>query len=1055
MNRDKNTQDSHSSSSEQRLNPKTNAKWNEFEEAIAKERKEEELLESIISTSTGVNVEETEGDATCKWVQSSSRENYYTIDPACQSENSTVAATQSLKDLLAKFKRDILDKCSEAKAVQPKHEIPSWGHHSHHHHHHHHQSDESSSSDSDSSEDEDEEEEESKETTDAATILKIKEDHPARLAENLWYNDKGQLNDRPACRCSVKSQKVGIRHNIYPGEKPYPICDPFTNNLKALHHYVIEISPSTNFISPSPTVIKYDDREFIFEGLSLFSHVPVDDVPPCHVVRFGIEYRLSVVKQDPLENFVVQELDYFSDFLFTEILELYDFDYSDRQGGCRRFHFMPRFARLLPNKGREILSMHQVMSYLLNSHKPVIAEDKLADILKLDGIKWSRFLDFIKSMIVIAPGKKPSSVRVDQIDRDQSVCTKTEKRFPLVIHAGARPAQLLYITDPEYRKLHKQYLRMRHLLHNRKSHEDQQSYINIQNELARIRKEAYQSKEVTSEIDSSQIFITGIRSDICQHALIMPVLIIHVRYFLCLDKLNEKLGNIFTSKILLKRAMTHPSYRLTFGMNSDHIRNSIFNCGFRRPETGDKTWRQMETRKRGIVNLVKIMSRLAEEEEVQSNIHHYERLEFLGDAVVEFITSTTLYHLFPNVEEGGLAVYRQALVENQHLAKLARKLELGSFMLYAHGQDLCRDQDLRHAEANCLEALLGAIYLDCGIEVARKVFCQLLFEDEVLSKIWIEYPKHPLQLQLPEGDRHMIPDSPVLQNIVKFEEITGIRFKHIRLLARAFTHRTVGFTDLTLGHNQRMEFLGDSVMQLVVSEYLYKHFPEHHEGHLSLLRSSLVNNKTQAIVCQDLGLEDYIVDVTVSRFARKGFPVKMQADLLEALVGAMYVDRGLEAVEVFCNVCIFPRLREFIIEQDWNDDKSKLQQVVLTLRKIGEAPDIPQYKLLKRSGPTNATMFTVAVFFRNERIGKGTADSVRAAEKMAAKDALQKGHYEQIKFQTKLMSSLYPDEYHPPEMGKRRPREEKKPLPKQYALESTRNRRKDGGKEDRAGRSVS
>lgn len=69
---------------------------------------------------------------------------------------------------------------------------------------------------------------------------------------------------------------------------------------------------------------------------------------------------------------------------------------------------------------------------------------------------------------------------------------------------------------------------------------------------------------------------------------------------------------------------------------------------------------------------MKIMSRLAEEEEVTSNIHHYERLEFLGDAVVEFITTTTLYHLFPDVEEGGLAVYRQALVENQHLAKLAK-----------------------------------------------------------------------------------------------------------------------------------------------------------------------------------------------------------------------------------------------------------------------------------------------------------------------------------------------------------------------------------------------
>lgn len=76
--------------------------------------------------------------------------------------------------------------------------------------------------------------------------------------------------------------------------------------------------------------------------------------------------------------------------------------------------------------------------------------------------------------------------------------------------------------------------------------------------------------------------------------------------------------------------------------------------------------------------------------------------------------------------------------------------------------------------------------------------------------------------------------------------MTGIEFTHIRLLARAFTDRSLGFSNLTLGSNQRMEFLGDTVLQLISSDYLYRHFPDHHEGHLSLLRSSLVNNRTQA-----------------------------------------------------------------------------------------------------------------------------------------------------------------------------------------------------------------
>ena len=84
-----------------------------------------------------------------------------------------------------------------------------------------------------------------------------------------------------------------------------------------------------------------------------------------------------------------------------------------------------------------------------------------------------------------------------------------------------------------------------------------------------------------------------------------------------------------------------------------------------------------------------------------------------------------------------------------------------------------------------------------------------------------------------------------LQKLVTFEEEVGVEFTHIRLLARAFSDRSLSNCNLTMGSNQRLEFLGDTVLQLVTSDYLYKYFPDHHEGHLSLLRSSLVNNRTQ------------------------------------------------------------------------------------------------------------------------------------------------------------------------------------------------------------------
>ncbi|GBM59677.1 Ribonuclease 3 [Araneus ventricosus] len=128
----------------------------------------------------------------------------------------------------------------------------------------------------------------------------------------------------------------------------------------------------------------------------------------------------------------------------------------------------------------------------------------------------------------------------------------------------------------------------------------------------------------------------------------------------------------------------------------------------------------------------------------------------------------------------------------------------------------------------------GALFLDGGIEVADKVFSSTLFPEPELQEVWKNYPLHPLQEQEPDGDRKWIESVPLLQNLRKFEEQIGIEFTHIRLLARALTHRSLGYNNLTLGSNQRLEFLGDTVLQLVASEYLYKFFPQHHEGHLSV-----------------------------------------------------------------------------------------------------------------------------------------------------------------------------------------------------------------------------
>lgn len=309
-------------------------------------------------------------------------------------------------------------------------------------------------------------------------------------------------------------------------------------------------------------------------------------------------------------------------------------------------------------------------------------------------------------------------------------------------------------------------MKFRHLLANmpKPSFEDKRKLEAKENKLQELRTQSKMKRDVTVDVTSDGFYRTGIMCDIVQHAMLIPVLVCHLRFHKSLDNLECTLGYEFKNRYLLQLALTHPSYRENFGTNPDHARNSLTNCGIRQPEYGDRRIHYMNTRKRGINTLINIMSRFGARTETESSIAHNERLEFLGDAVVEFLTSIHLFHMFPDLEEGGLATYRAAIVQNQHLAVLAKKLNLEEYMLYAHGSDLCHDLELRHAMANCFEALMGSLFLDGGIEVADRVFGETLFMDEEnLSQVWVHYPKHPLQEQEPTGDRQWIPSFELLQ----------------------------------------------------------------------------------------------------------------------------------------------------------------------------------------------------------------------------------------------------------------------------------------------------
>ncbi|XP_076856992.1 ribonuclease 3 isoform X2 [Brachyhypopomus gauderio] len=952
------------------------------------------------------------------WVRCTHAENYYSNDPMDQVGDSTVVGTSRLRDLYERLEEELVRRQEQAQSARPKWDPPRTKLDLD-------QDDSSSESDSETGADSSCSSSSDSDVFDVIAEIKRKKAHPDRLHDELWYNDPGQMNDGPLCKCSAKARRTGIRHSIYPGEEGVKPCRPMSNNAGKLFHYRITVSPPTNFLTDRPTGIEYDDHEYLFEGFSLFSHTPLTNIPLCRVIRFNIDYTIHFIEEMSPENYCVKGLELFAKYVFHDILELYDWNLKGPEEndshGCQRFHFMPRFVRFLPDGGKEVLSMHQVLLYLLSSSRPLVPEEEIANMLQWEELEWQKYAEECKGMIVTNPGMKPSSVRIDQLDREQfnpNVIT-----FPIIVHFGIRPAQLSYAGDPQYQKLWKSYVKLRHLLANspKVKQIDKQKMMQREEALQKIRQKNTMRREVTVELSSQGFWKTGIRSDVCQHAMMLPVLTHHIRYHQCLMHLDKLIGYTFKERCLLQLAMTHPSHHLNFGMNPDHARNSLSNCGIRQPKYGDRKVHHMYMRKKGINTLINIMSRLGQEDPTPSRISHNERLEFLGDAVVEFLTSVHLYYLFPSLEEGGLATYRTAIVQNQHLAMLAKKLELDRFMLYAHGPDLCRESDLRHAMANCFEALIGAVYLEGGLEEAKHLFGRLLFNSEDLREVWLNYPPHPLQVQEPLTDRQLIESSPVLQKLTDFEDAIGVLFRHVRLLARAFTLRTVGYNHLTLGHNQRMEFLGDSIMQLVATEYLFIHFPDHHEGHLTLLRSSLVNNRTQAKVAEELGMQEYAItnDKTKRPVALR---TKTLADLLESFIAALYIDKDLEYVHTFMNVCFFPRLKEFILNQDWNDPKSQLQQCCLTLRTEGKEPDIPLYKTLQTVGPSHARTYTVAVYFKGERIGCGKGPSIQQAEMGAAMDALEKYNFPQMAHQKRFIERKYRQELK--EMRRERQRQE-------------------------------
>ncbi len=225
---------------------------------------------------------------------------------------------------------------------------------------------------------------------------------------------------------------------------------------------------------------------------------------------------------------------------------------------------------------------------------------------------------------------------------------------------------------------------------------------------------------------------------------------------------------------------------------------------------------------------------------------------------------------------------------------------------------------------------------------------------------------------------------------MQFEDFAtkiGIAFTNPGLLAEALTHRSYlnenrGFAG---AHNERLEFLGDAVLELAVTRFLFDRYPAKPEGELTAYRAALVNTVSLAESASALGINDFLL---LSRGEAKDTGRARQiilANAFEAVIGAIYLDQGYEPAEAFIAKNLYGKIDEVIAKKSYQDAKSRFQEAAQDKKGV-----TPTYRTLSEEGPDHAKIFTIGVFLGDAEIARGTGQSKQDAEQASAQNALKK-----------------------------------------------------------------
>ena len=224
--------------------------------------------------------------------------------------------------------------------------------------------------------------------------------------------------------------------------------------------------------------------------------------------------------------------------------------------------------------------------------------------------------------------------------------------------------------------------------------------------------------------------------------------------------------------------------------------------------------------------------------------------------------------------------------------------------------------------------------------------------------------------------------------IQEFARKINVRFKNINLLKQAFVHRSFlnEHPSFKIAHNERLEFLGDAVLELITTEFLFHKFPKKPEGALTNIRASLVNSKSLYDAAEKLGVGEYLL---LSHGEAKDKDTKARkyilANCMEAIIGAVYIDQGYKIATDFIQKNFLYRIEKIIENKLYMDPKTEFQERAQEIFNI-----TPVYKLLNEQGPDHNKTFTVGLYLEEKLISKGIGSSKQEAEVEAAKTGMKK-----------------------------------------------------------------